>query len=584
MGGALREIIASFGVEVDAHSLHEADEGIEGMIGKLKQFATVIGGALVIGEIKEFVFGLAEQAEAISKQSKLLGMGTTELQTWQGAAQIAGSSAEALSGAFRMMGKSIGDGSGAGAAKLKAWGVALKENGQNRSQGDIFMDAAEHISKIADPLKRNAAGTELFKRQWKDIAPLVMKGGTGIKKLRDEVSELGVAFDEEFIEKSEQVIADSKRLNIGWQGMKVQVASVLLPVILQLMTGMLHLVKPIKELFAHTEILRVGAMMLGVKGLMFLSSAIGPLGAGLRGLLVEVLPLVAAFLILEDIFVFLEGGDSATGRILDSLFGEGSSDKVRKWVGSVGTEVKAFIASVQRPGSSGDWDLFWQTLEKDSKSTFGTVMGGALNSYLEDFKGAAELLTGGWDNALAHIEARMDKWAIYAKSLGFGLVYAFAGVAAMVGDTFGTMWNTVITSMQTSLGAIQSLIARVPGLAKFAGDFGALSSGLDGAKAGSLGGMVGASSKATFDGLAADSAKSDFGMHNTSVRGAAESGAQGGVGTRVPATGPTTVIVNVPPGTDADVAKRAGDGAAKGVEQGNKNHRAAHAALTQGQG
>lgn len=573
---ALREILASFGVEVDAKALKEADAGIEGLLGKLKNFAGAagVGAAVVAGW--GFVKGLSEQAEAISKQARLLGMGTTELQTWQGAASIAGSSAEALSSAFKMMNRSIAGGTGPAVAELQKLGVSVKDaSGKMKSEGQIFEDASTAIASIQDPLKRNAAGMKIFGRGFNEIEPLVRRGGAGIRALRAEVEELGVAFDEDFIQQSEELQAQTKKLDIGWQGLKVMAGTVLLPVVIQLVGGMLKLVKPIKDVLAHTEILQTATLMLGVKGFLMLSRCIGPLGAGLRGLLTNVLPLVAAFLLIEDFIVFMKGGHSAIGAALDSLFGKGTAEKARKFIFDVKNDFVNFMRELRESPQrvADDFLLFFALVKRQAKAAFGDIGGGIIGAFIDNFLFQLDLLTGGWDNATNKLGALFDSFVLLVKHGAEEIGLEVMGVAASIVDAFGNAWNTVLSDAQGAIGQVQGLIDSVPGMKGVVASLGDASNRLGGAKVGS----------------ARDAVATQQGRENMRF-------AEGRVA-YTPALSPTAGAAlppvlapqtenhfHIPPGTPLEQQRAIARAAQSGADRGNRNLRSAYAATVQGKG
>src|ERR1700733_8651639 len=136
--GALREIIAHFGGEFDHEELEHGAKSLEHVVEKVKDLAGALGAGLMIHEIKEFIFGLTEQAEALMQQADAFGMSTKEMQEWQGAANIAGVKTEYLDTAFKILARNVGKG-GPAAAALAKLGVATKDaSGEIRPVGDLF--------------------------------------------------------------------------------------------------------------------------------------------------------------------------------------------------------------------------------------------------------------------------------------------------------------------------------------------------------------------------------------------------------------------------------------------------------------
>jgi hypothetical protein len=112
---------------------------------------------------------------------------------------------------------------------------------------------------------------------------------------------------------------------------------------------------------------------------------------------------------------------------------------------------------------------------------------------------------------------------------------------------------------------------------------------LEGVKAKSLIGVVSEEASATNDRLTAQYAQADFGMHNNAIRKGVISNVneETGTGTREGATNnDIKVEIHVPPGTDAETARRAGAAAKEGVSKGldEAERRKLQAALVQGKG
>lgn len=572
---AFREILASFGIEVDTKAIKDGGAAIGDLKSKLMGVAGVAGFLGVATAGFEFVRGLTEQAEVIAKQSRMLGMSATELQTWQGAASLAGSSAEALSGAFKMINRSIAGGTGPAVAELAKLGVSVRDaSGKLKSEGSIFEDAATAIAKMKDPLARNSAGMKIFGRQWADIEPLVRQGGAGIKALRAEVSELGVAFGDDFIEQSEKFQHDSRKLEIGWQGMKVMLANVLIPYVLQFMGVMVKLIKPVKEVLANTALMQTAMLFLSVKGVAMLTRSLLPLGGGLRALLTQALPLIVAFAAIQDFVVFMQGGDSEIGRALESLFGKGTAEKARTFINSVASDFKLFVRDLRESPQRvlDDWNLFLGLLQRDAKSTFGPILGGILGAFLNNALFTFDVLTGGWDNARSKLETMFEAFVLVAKHGATEIGLAFAAVAAGIADVFGGAWNIVVADLQGAVGKLQSIVASVPGLAKYAGDLADVGTSIGGAKVGSARGAV------------ADSAAREDMRFSEGRVAYSPALAASTVALPPPAPNINHTTIHVPPGTPQEQLRAIARAAESGAEKGNMNTRAARAALVQGQG
>src|SRR3954470_13786109 len=100
MSGALREILAVFGTEFDDKGIKDGEKGVGSLKQTLLGFGGILAGAFAVHEIVEFGREVLEQADALAKQSQALSVSAAELQGWQWAAKLSGSSAEEFSSAF----------------------------------------------------------------------------------------------------------------------------------------------------------------------------------------------------------------------------------------------------------------------------------------------------------------------------------------------------------------------------------------------------------------------------------------------------------------------------------------------------
>ncbi len=425
---ALREILAHFSFEVDDKKLHEAGEGIEGMIEKVKTFAAAAAAAFMIKEVFEFAHGMAEAAIEVEHSAAAFGLSTTEMQQWQLAAKASGVSSETLDTSFKMLAKNVGTGMGPGVEALAKLGVNVKDaSGNVRPMGDLFEDAGAAVGGIENAGKRAAIGTQVFGRQFIKILPLISKGKEGMAELRNKLEELGGGFDKEFIEKSKEVEEQSAFLGQGWTSLKVTLAAYLLPALTWLMTKGVELVKVLIDLAKNTEIVKVAAIALGAIGIGALSALIGPLGAAFGFLLTTVLPLVAAFILVEDFLTFLSGGESLFGDAIESIFGPGAAEKVRNWFNSVGKELSDIgqdfrdlklyfevlwesfkdLGLLAAAYLSDGFDSLWANI-KNAALKAAAYMSDAFDNVIDGLPGVVKTtlgITGGGGHAVADIDA-----------------------------------------------------------------------------------------------------------------------------------------------------------------------------------
>lgn len=560
---ALREVIAKFGIQVDDAPLQKLNGGIEDAVGMLKKMAGALGAGLALGALKNFAMGLAEEADELNKQSRTLGLSVQALQEWRYAADLSGVSAEDLASTMARLSGGKFD-----PKAMTKLGVATTDaGGAARDTGMVLEDVADALSKIQNPAERNRLAMGVLGKSYAKMLPLLEGGKDGLGELRKEFAELGGGFSGSFAKQSEDFNDNLTRMKVLWKGVAITLLSAVMPVLLTLSKRFLTLAKPLVATLKHTATLKTLAAAAGIKGLLVLSKAIGPLGQGLKMLLSRFGPLILAFLFLQDFFTFLEGGDSLIGRALENLFGTGTAERVRQWVFAVKREFLGFLDDLKnRPQKLlDDWEVFTTQLKKDVKGLFGDTFGEMLNVAGGMFVTFIDLLTGGWENFEAKTTAIWD-----GIKLAFGIVwtelqFGFLSVVATVGDAFTSMWNAVLEGASSTVKALRAVLAAAPGTKSMV-------EGLDRA----ISSIQSAKGDASMS--AAVSSARDAERLQIARQGDA-------IGSRIAGSTPTVsggnVTVTVPPGTGADLAQRVGQAAQRGTTQ---SLRAAKAALVPGQG
>ena len=397
---ALREVLASFGIEVDSSKLEHGEGVLEGMIGKLKGFAGVVGGAFAVKEIWEFVESTTASAVALLHQSETLGVAYGELKQWNYAAEASGVSTENLSAALRRLSGGKGD------KALAALGVSAKDaSGQFKPATDLLDDVSAALVKIDNPAERNRKAMAVLGKNYAALMPLLNEGAEGLKELREEYVALGGGTSDDFAKKSEEQERSMKKLQLMFKLVSTQIVVYLLPGILSMTRGLVDLAKIIVPIIKNSKLLEAGFLALGLKGIALLSGQLGGLGSLLKLLGRQFLTVILPLLILEDFLVFLAGGRSLFGEALTKAFGKETTDNIRASIVGMVTDFKNVLGNGH----------FWDTMVLAAKIALVELNG------------------------------------------------AFASFGAMVADVFANIWNGVISGASGVVDAIGSA-ARALGL------------------------------------------------------------------------------------------------------------------------
>lgn len=410
MSTALREIIARFGIQFDDTALKKGDKAVDGLADKLANMGKLLAGGIVLNGIKNMIFGLAEQADVLAKQSAALGISTDELQQWQHAAALSGASAEEFAGAFTKFNKNVADaaaGTGPAADALRTLGVKVKDASGNLAKPiDLLDGVAAGLEKLKNPAERTQAIMSLFGKSGAKLIPLFDQGAEGIAKMRAEVEELGGGFSPDFAKRSEAMNDAITRLNMAWLSFKVRVGGLAIPLIERFTVLATKVTAKVTKWVDQTGILgeksNLAAAAAVVLGVAFFR-------AGLRAI-IPWLPMIAAvaaiILLVDELITLWEGGDTLIGRAIDSIFGEGSSAKAVAWVKTVVEEIERFFAT--------------------------------------------------WESSTAEVKAGVEL-------MFFDLGAAIVGVATSIQDAFARAWNGILDGATAMVSKVSSVFEKLPG-------------------------------------------------------------------------------------------------------------------------
>jgi hypothetical protein len=341
--GALREILAVFDIQVPTEALEHGEKKIEGFKDKLLAITGVVAEAFAIEKVREFVQEQVEVTTALERESQVLGITTEALEVFRYAAGDVGVATESMDTAIRFLNRNIGEAVAKGgetAAIFQKLHIVLKNaDGTTRDTGDVMADLADKVAQIPNASEKTRIAMELLGRQGAQLIPVLNKGHDGFQEAKRDLDELGGPTSKAYIAAAKGIEESQHRLTVGWDAIKRSIAIELFPVVKGLTDLFVKLVKEGIELTRHTYILQEALVALGVVstykaglGVVSLLQKFGLLKptvmenvTALLGVARAVIPWLVLALIAEDFFVFMKGGKSIIGDILDQLFGIGSA-------------------------------------------------------------------------------------------------------------------------------------------------------------------------------------------------------------------------------------------------------------------
>lgn len=198
-------------------------------IGKISLAAGL--GLNAIGQLAAKRF--ASVGDALAKMSKRTGISVESLSELKYAADLSGTSAEALETSIRRMQRTIYDAQlGTKTAKdaLAQLGLSL-DTLKGLKPEEQFEAIADALSRVQDPTTRAAIAMVIFGRSGTALLPMLEQGKAGIKAMRQEAQKLGLTMSGEAAARAE-ILADSfDRLKKVTDQVIINIGSALQPII-----------------------------------------------------------------------------------------------------------------------------------------------------------------------------------------------------------------------------------------------------------------------------------------------------------------------------------------------------------------
>lgn len=164
--------------------------GFTGAVSGFQAALAAVGGTAVVA----FVKGVVDSAEKTTDLAAKLGVTTEALTRLQHAAEINGSSGEALADALTKMNRTLGEASTGGHAAAAAFsdiGLNVRDL-VNLKPDEAFAAIAEQISHIENPALRAKAAVDIFGRGGQEVTNVLRLGKQGLRDFGDEADRLGI--------------------------------------------------------------------------------------------------------------------------------------------------------------------------------------------------------------------------------------------------------------------------------------------------------------------------------------------------------------------------------------------------------
>jgi hypothetical protein len=431
--GAMREALAAFGV-----------------FGGI--FGAVFAGHALVRTVEHEL----EAADATAKLAKQLGVTAEGMQQLAAFAKLGGNSIDDLRVGVTTMTRNLGlmAATGEGRAKrvLKEMGVAADDL-KGKKPDALFWEFGKAIASIEDPTRRSAFAQRIFGESGSRMLSMFHGTAEEIDKQKKLVEELGVVWSEDFARATEEVNDQLHLAGLQMQRVKVNLIGLLLPALRWGSERAIHFGHALSEAAERTNIFKglfaSGGWMVAAKLFQRLAGGVG----GLRGMLSKIFPLLARIgrvllpwiawaLIIDDITMFLQGGDSALGRFLDTLFGAGAAKATLEGIRAGWAAIVEWIRTTVT--AFREW---WTSTSAGAEAVKDTLRG-----MFAIVGGVLQLI------AMAAGDTSDKTIAAFLR-----VTEPIGAAVSAVGEFFSLLWNDIVTGASNAIDSAVEYIVALPG-------------------------------------------------------------------------------------------------------------------------
>lgn len=210
-------------------------------------------GATVADSLNSFV----DYSTGVGDLAAKIGASAQDLQRFQYAAQMSGSSAEEISGAIEILGKNLGQvSSGKNKAipeMFKQLGVSLyNSNGELKTATELLPDIANCIRSQSTAMQKSYIATTLFGKSGQGLIQMLEGGAEGLNELTAEAENFGVVLSDEVLSIAGDYDDSLNKMQYSLRGVQYSIASQVLPVLTPLVESITECISANREWIASS--------------------------------------------------------------------------------------------------------------------------------------------------------------------------------------------------------------------------------------------------------------------------------------------------------------------------------------------
>lgn len=240
MSNVLSSLQVVLGADTAAfqQDLGRASESANDNFGKIgdaaKAMAATLAAAFTVDYIKDNIKKAIDYADAMSDLAGKTGIATEELTAMEYALKFSDATLESYTEGIKKLAVNMVssiEGNKDLADTFKKLGVSVVDaQGNVRQSKDVFLDAAEAISKMQDGAIKTDLAMKLFgKSAGPELIPFLNQGKEGIRALKEEAQEMGAVVSTEMAEQSAQFNDNLAKMDYAAKGVWNSITTGLLP-------------------------------------------------------------------------------------------------------------------------------------------------------------------------------------------------------------------------------------------------------------------------------------------------------------------------------------------------------------------
>ncbi len=210
-------------------------------------------GATIANSLSSFV----EYGAGVGDLAAKIGSSAQDLQRFQYAAQMSGSSAEEISSAIEILGKNLGQVS-AGKNKaipemFKQMGVSLyNANGELKTATELLPEIANCMRSQSTATQKSYIATTLFGKAGQGLIQMLEGGSEGLNELTAEAENFGIVLSDDVLTVAGDYDDSLNRMQYSLRGVQYSIANQVLPVLTPLVNSLTECIAANREWIASS--------------------------------------------------------------------------------------------------------------------------------------------------------------------------------------------------------------------------------------------------------------------------------------------------------------------------------------------